>query len=402
MSCSLNGSRKIVLIFLSLALFITSFGATLSEAQKELEEVHKKLESTSQEIKAKEEKESELLQEINSLDKENAALEGEIRSLRKKLFQKTQERKRLEEEIKAIERNIEETKKKISLEKKKLEKRQKVFHQRIVALYTRGEVSFLEVVFSASNWEDFLTRVDFLTRLAQWDQKLITEIREIKKKLEKERKEYEKSLAELGEKKKEIRKEEEEISRLTAEEERKKLTLNQQREEKTSLLEKVKNDKEALLEMEEELERTSRELTVLIQELETSEETIYSGKFLWPTSGSISSQFGMRFHPILHEYRMHTGIDISAPYGQSVYAAGDGVVIFAGWMGGYGRTLIIDHGGGITTLYAHTSAILVNVGDNVKRGQVVARVGSTGLSTGPHLHFEVRVNGVPQNPLNYL
>jgi murein DD-endopeptidase MepM/ murein hydrolase activator NlpD len=402
MSCSLSGTRKIVLIFLSLFLVITSLGATLSEAQRELEEVQKKLESTSQEIRAKEREESELLQEINSLDRENAALEAEIQSLRKKLSQKTQERKRLEEEIRTIEKDLEKTKERITLEEKRLNKRQKVFHQRIVALYTGGKVSFLEIVFSASDWEDFLTRIDFLTRLAQWDQKLITEIRGIKKRLQKQRKDYEKSLAQLEEKKKAVQREEEEIARLTAEEERKKLTLNQQREEKASLLEKVKNDKEALLEMEEELERTSRELTTLIQELETSEETIYSGKFVWPVSGSITSQFGMRFHPILGGYRMHTGLDMSASYGQSIYAAGDGVVIFAGWMGGYGKTLIIDHGGGITTLYAHTSAILVNVGDSVKRGQVVAKVGSTGLSTGPHLHFEVRLNGVPQNPLNYL
>jgi murein DD-endopeptidase MepM/ murein hydrolase activator NlpD len=156
--------------------------------------------------------------------------------------------------------------------------------------------------------------------------------------------------------------------------------------------------------MEEELEATSRELVSIIAQLEAEQKGTGggTGTFIWPTAGPITSYYGLRLHPILGTYRMHYGLDIGAPYGQSIYAADSGVVIFANWMGGYGLTLIIDHGDGLSTLYAHTSDILVNVGDAVNQGQVVAKVGSTGYSTGPHLHFEVRVNGEPQNPLNYL
>jgi murein DD-endopeptidase MepM/ murein hydrolase activator NlpD len=110
----------------------------------------------------------------------------------------------------------------------------------------------------------------------------------------------------------------------------------------------------------------------------------------------------MRYHPILKKNRMHTGLDINAANGTSIVAANKGKVLVAGWKGGYGNAVIIDHGGGITTLYAHSSKVLVSVGDTVEAGDTIAKVGSTGLSTGPHLHFEVRKDGELTNPLDYV
>lgn len=130
--------------------------------------------------------------------------------------------------------------------------------------------------------------------------------------------------------------------------------------------------------------------------------TTSSRKFRWPVMGKISSVFGWRRSPFGRRRVFHTGLDIRAPKGRGIVAAGDGKVVHSGWMGGYGKTIVISHPGGVSTLYGHCSSLAVNRGANVRSGQVIARVGSTGRSTGNHLHFEVRTNGTPRNPLKYL
>ncbi|UZQ85975.1 M23 family metallopeptidase [Thermoclostridium stercorarium] len=144
----------------------------------------------------------------------------------------------------------------------------------------------------------------------------------------------------------------------------------------------------------------------MIKSLQSKSNLKFGGKMVWPmpSNKTISSTFGTRLHPIYKVYKKHTGIDIGASLNEEIVAAADGVVIFAGTRDGYGNCIIIDHGSGITTLYAHINyrGILVTTGQQVKAGQVIAKAGQTGVATGPHLHFEVRVNGVPQNPLEYV
>lgn len=127
-----------------------------------------------------------------------------------------------------------------------------------------------------------------------------------------------------------------------------------------------------------------------------------SGRFQLPAAGRLSSPFGYRVHPISGAGRLHAGQDIAAPSGSPIYAADTGVVASAGWRGGYGNAIVIDHGGGLATLYAHQSRLGVSAGQQVTRGQLIGYVGTTGYSTGPHLHFEVRENGTPVNPAAYL
>ncbi|MDX2241844.1 MAG: peptidoglycan DD-metalloendopeptidase family protein [Leptolyngbyaceae cyanobacterium bins.302] len=172
-----------------------------------------------------------------------------------------------------------------------------------------------------------------------------------------------------------------------------------------SSIARLKTDRRAMELAETQLEQDSQALISLInQRIASGERMAFrgSGQMLLPVLGEITSPFGWRMHPVLGYERFHAGLDIGADYGAGIRAAERGIVIFAGWYGGYGNAVILDHGGGITTLYAHTSELYVVEGQSVQRGQAIAAVGSTGLSTGPHLHFEVRRDGEPTDPIAFL
>jgi murein DD-endopeptidase MepM/ murein hydrolase activator NlpD len=170
------------------------------------------------------------------------------------------------------------------------------------------------------------------------------------------------------------------------------------------LIARLKERRSALEAAEDQLVRESEQLGSLIRQKIAASTGIVrgTGRFVFPANANISSGFGNRVHPILGYSRFHAGIDFAASHGSAIRAADSGRVIFSGWYGGYGQTVIIDHGNGVSTLYAHASRLYVNEGQNVQQGQSIAAVGSTGLSTGPHLHFEVRQNGNPVNPMAYL
>ncbi len=191
-----------------------------------------------------------------------------------------------------------------------------------------------------------------------------------------------------------------------------------QAQSQSELIQRLNSDRLALEAAQNQLDQDSKNLEVLIQQkvaaarareeaqAKTNSRTSIiihgTGMFTYPSDAPTSSPFGWRMHPVLRYRRFHAGLDFAASYGSTIRAADSGTVIFAGWYGGYGRAIIIDHGKGITTLYGHSSELYVSEGQTVQRGQAIAAVGSTGLSTGPHLHFEVRSNGTPVNPANYL
>ena len=177
-----------------------------------------------------------------------------------------------------------------------------------------------------------------------------------------------------------------------------------QAEQQTQLIARLKDDRNALEAAQAQLVRDSESIANLIRRrlAAASGVVLGTGQMTFPSSGRITSRFGSRIHPVLGYRRFHAGVDFGAAYGSRITSADAGRVIFSGWYGGYGNSVIVDHGGGLTTLYAHASRLLVREGQNVQRGQPIAAIGSTGLSTGPHLHFEVRRNGRPVDPMGFL
>lgn len=403
---SRHWSRYFIAFLVAAFLIVSAFPAFSSELDRQRSEygsVQSKLQETQRQLNAAKKQEATLLEQISQLDQNAFALEKEIKQLENQLAQVTTDRKNTESELVLLEQQLTQKIQELETTKVKLTEKTQVLNTRLENIYKNGQVNYLEVILGSSSFDDFISRLSFMKLVLDQDQRILNQIKELKSALETQKAQVEAEKAQVEAKRAELVAQEAQISSLTQAKQAKKDQLEAESNAKQQLLVQVRKNKVLYEQAERELQGTSNRILSIIRALESgSSGSAPTGKFLWPTSGSISSGFGMRWHPILGGYRMHNGIDISAPYGQNIVAAETGTVIYRDWLGGYGLTLIIDHGGGVSTLYAHTSQVLVSVGQRVSRGSVVARVGSTGYSTGPHLHFEVRVNGVPQNPLNWL
>jgi murein DD-endopeptidase MepM/ murein hydrolase activator NlpD len=293
-------------------------------------------------------------------------------------------------------------------------------NRRLVDIYEQGSTSYLDVLLNSTSFEDFVERLDFLRFIVRSDtdlidrvnaeqrryQRIVADLEQTQADLDAQRGDRERKRGQLGDlaarrgellyaatlQQNVIQQHVQQLEDLTAAEEAQLQTLivERQREEAAA----AQAARLAAL--------AARRAAAIAAGQPPPNEAVGSGHFIWPAQGPVVSGFGMRWHPILGGYRMHTGIDIGASYGAPIVASDDGIVLYVGWYGGYGNTVILDHGSGLSTLYAHCSAILVTQGQQVARGQAIARVGATGYATGPHLHFEIRVNGVPVNPMSRL
>ena len=274
-----------------------------------------------------------------------------------------------------------------------LSARIEILNNRIAQIYKNGGNNILEVLLKAGDFIEFISRMKLMSLFAQQDTENVEEIKEqrdatlgIKR-----------SIIDLREAQKENK---EKIERLVTQSEAKTDEIEDLYGEKKGLLNQTRANKNALLAMEKELEIQEAEVTRILESYKYG--TAPSGKFMWPVAGRLISGFGYRIHPVFGTNRFHAGLDLAAPNGTLIKAGDGGQVIQAGYFGGYGYSVMLYHGGGFATWYAHLSSIRCSVGQFVERGQVIGLVGSTGLTTGPHLHFEVRINGNPQNPLQYL
>ena len=353
----------------------TSYREQIEESQGELQDIQDELNATQAELDAGKKKSRELSGQINNLEKEIYNTEADI------------------EQMKA---NINETKLEITDKLEQLERVQNdidnqnnALNNRLRAMYKNGDVGMLSVLFGSTTISELLTNIEMVKRIYDADANLLESIADRYTVVDAEKEE----LLELKD----------QLIAQEAELEQKQVELAAKKEEAANLKYQIDQDNTVLAAEIDAMNEEAKALTAKILELQ-SKEAYIGGAMCWPAQSSkrITSPFGMRVHPTLKVNKMHTGIDIGAGMGTNILAANAGKVISAGWNSSYGYMIMIDHGGGIVTLYAHASALLVSKGDIVTRGQVIALVGSTGRSTGPHLHFEVRVDGVYKNPLDYV
>ncbi len=375
--CRRKQMKKIVALVLALTMLSTTVFASSASTIKN------NLSSTQTQIKNEQDKLNDVkndkkltLNDIDKLDKEIGNTETEIAYL--------------ERDIENLEKNITVAEENIEYSEKQYEKKDLLRQERLIAYYKCGSMSFWDTLLSAESITDFFYRYRLLNSIIDYDNQLLEDLKIEKAEIEEQRVELEEN-KELCEDKK-------------AKAEEQKLALNNVKEVRVTYLSKLEKTEELLEESIDELQKKADELTAELKKISSSSTTskYTGGTMQWPLPGyySITSPYGNRLHPVLKVYKMHTGVDIAGAgcNGKNVVAAADGTVITAGWISGYGYTVVIDHGGGVVTLYAHSQKLLVKKGDTVKRGDAIMLVGSTGYATGPHLHFEVRVNGKYVNP----
>ena len=272
-------------------------------------------------------------------------------------------------------------------------------NKRLVEIYTSERTSSLSVVLEAGSVADMLDQLEFLKTIGRQDEKIAAEVRGAKLQMQETRNSTRRTRRQVAETTRTV-------AARTAEQRavRDRLAWSQRelataRRDKRDTLADVQEDKEDALSHMRELQAESASLAAKIRSAQST--SIVTGSpsasgFVWPVQGVLTSGYGWRWG------RMHEGIDIAVGSGTSVVAAAAGTVIVAGWSGGYGNLVVVDNGGGVATAYAHNTSVTVGVGQQVAQGQLIAYSGNTGNSTGPHVHFEVRVNGGAVDPLGYL
>lgn len=368
----------IVLTCIMCSICVISYAENTTDLQSQANQLQNQINNATAELDNVDTELSDNLQQVQKLDETIQSTEAELEELNTK--------------IEGLQSQLTETQEKLTDVEDRYNRQKEMLDERLITMYEAGEIQYIDVVLSSASITDFISNYFLITELAQYDIDLLEVVENEKNTIETSKEILEKTKEEM-------------------------VTAKQTQLKTAKVLENTRTVREhyiaKLSEEEQQLQAQIDEYHAQYAAIEAeikyiaqnSISTEYIGGVMaWPVPGytTITSKFGMRTHPITGVYKLHSGTDISAPTGTNFVAAADGVVTKACYNTAYGNMVMIDHGGGISTLYAHGSEIMVQVGQTVKQKDVVLKVGSTGYATGPHAHFEVRVNGTPVEPLDYI
>ena len=372
-----------------------AFAGEVDKKKNELNNSQNKMDDLKDKISDVKDEKQDVLTQLKKLESQVTAIQNDINSLDNKIASK-------QTEIKQTNKNLEGAIADYNSQKD-------TYDQRVRAMYMNGPSGYLAILLDAENFSDFISRADITKKVMEYDINLLKEMKEKQEKIEAERNR--------------LNAENDQLVKLQQDAKGKKSEICSINSQKKSYYDKLERDQKSYEMAFAEEERTSKQLKKEIQGILARSNSANGGSSSRGGGGSVTysgdkggilrvsdiggmppvtSPFGYRYHPVLHVNKLHTGIDLGVATGTPVYAMADGVVIIAGYNAAYGNVVVINHGGGITSLYGHNSQLLVSVGQSVKKGQMISKSGSTGFSTGPHLHFEVDRGGTPIDPSPYL
>lgn len=350
-----------------------------TDLQTKQEELQNQINDATDQLEGVQNELSENLQQVQKLDEKISTSQTELNELNTK--------------IEELQKSIDEVEERLKVVEESFNNQKEMLDGRLVAIYEAGEVKYLDVILNSKSISEFLSNYFLITELVDNDKQLLDEMESKKHEIEVS--------------KEKLDNEREELATIKANQTKTAKIIENTKTVRENFVAKLSDEEKNLQTQIDEYNRQFDEVNaeILALALQGIDTKYIGGEFAWPVPGytRITSKYGMRTHPITGIYKLHTGVDIGAPMGANFVAANDGIVVKAGYNGAYGNMVIIDHGGGVQTLYAHGSEILVKVGDTVKKGETaVLKVGSTGYSTGAHAHFEVRINGETTDPLPYI
>jgi murein DD-endopeptidase MepM/ murein hydrolase activator NlpD len=395
--------RTLVALAGALALLGAAGLPARSEPDRDrLEEIQHELEVKEERLEAAREESRDVRDDLASAQAQRQALTGEVRALQDQLAQARANLAAIEAELEVAKAELRRWTEDLRGARKDLSRQRSSLEDQAATAYKLGPGVYLNVLLGSSDLGSLAERTAYVERVLTVSSFALEGIRVARGLVADRQEQVEAYEARVTERVEQIRKRTEEIAALQAQQQSLLAQVDLEAEAHAGTLDTLAEARERYEEAVAALEAESARLEGVIQGSGSSGSGQYGGEFAWPTSGSIVSGFGYRTHPVYGTTRFHAGVDIDGACGQPIWAAEDGTVLSAGYNGGYGYATIIDHGNGLSTLYGHQSSLGVSSGQSVERGGQIGAVGTTGLSTGCHLHFEVRVNGEPVDPVPYL